>query len=66
MAIDWNRPHLYPHSDVLATLCYSAQGSDVYMTMVNGKILYENGEYKTLDAERIYALAKESVDYLGI
>ena len=66
VAIDWHRPHLYPHSDTLATLCYSAQGSDVCMTMVNGKILYENGEFKTLDAERIYARAKESVDYLGI
>lgn len=66
VAIDLHKPHLFPHSDTLATLTYSAQGSDVCMTMVNGKVLYENGEFKTLDAERIYALAKESVDYLGI
>ena len=66
VAIDLNRPHLFPHCDTLATLCYTAQGSDVYMTMVNGKVLYEDGEYKTLDAERILALAAESVDYLGI
>ena len=66
VAIDLHKPHLYPHSDTLATLAYTAQGSDVCMTMVNGKVLYENGEFKTLDAERIYALAKESVEYLGI
>ena len=66
VAIDLHKPHLYPHSDILATLAYSAQGSDVCMTMVNGKVLYENGEFKTLDAERIYAQAAESVRYLGI
>ena len=28
------------------------------MTMVDGKILYENGQYQTLDAERIKAEAR--------
>ncbi len=53
IAIDLNRPHLFPNLDPLALLCYSAQGSDVVMTMVDGKILYENGEFKTLDADKI-------------
>ena len=66
VAIDLCKPHLFPHFDTLATLAYTAQGSDVYMTMVNGRVLYENGEYKTLDAERIMAQAAESVSYLGI
>ncbi len=66
VAIDLCRPHLFPNPDPLATLCYSAQGSDVYMTMVNGKVLYENGQFLTLDAERILALAAESTAYLGV
>lgn len=66
VAIDLCRPHLFPSPDTLATLCYSVQGSDVCMTMVNGNVLYENGEFKTLDAERIIAQAAESVAYLGI
>lgn len=66
VAIDLHRPHLFPNPDTLSTLCYTAQGSDVCMTMVNGKVLYENGEFKTIDAERVYALAAESVAYLGI
>lgn len=33
-------------------LIYSAQGSDVVLTMVDGTILYENGEYPTIDIEK--------------
>lgn len=64
IAVDMDKPHLYPSPDDLATLCYSAQGSDVCMTMVDGSILYENGEYLTLDRERILASARESCRYL--
>ena len=34
-------------------MCYAAQGSDVSMTMVDGRILYENGQFLTLDQEKI-------------
>ncbi|MBR0537096.1 MAG: amidohydrolase [Clostridia bacterium] len=53
VAVDLNAPHLQPCLDVPALLVYSMQASDVKMTMVDGRILYENGEYKTLDAEKI-------------
>ncbi|MEA4895066.1 MAG: amidohydrolase [Oscillospiraceae bacterium] len=52
-AFDLDKPHLMPNFDVMALLTYAAQGSDVYMTMVDGHILYENGEYLTLDEEKI-------------
>lgn len=52
IAIDLYRPHLVPALDIPALLVYSAQASDVYMTMADGRILYENGQYLTLDAER--------------
>lgn len=45
-------------------LCYAAQGSDVCMTMVDGRILYENGSYLTLDAERIRVEAHEALKEL--
>lgn len=32
---------------------YSMNSSDVYMTMADGKILYENGEYTTIDIEKL-------------
>jgi 5-methylthioadenosine/S-adenosylhomocysteine deaminase len=36
-------------------LVYSAQGSDVKTTIVNGKILMKDYEVLTLDVERIMA-----------
>ncbi len=54
IAISLDAPHLRPIIDEKALITYSAQSSDVSMTMVDGKILYENGEYKTLDKEKIY------------
>ena len=64
VAIDLDRPHLYPNRDPLALLCYAAQGSDVAMTMVDGRILYENGQFLTLDQEQIMADAKKAVEQL--
>lgn len=53
IAFDLDRPHLMPNFDPLALLTYSAQGSDVCMTMVDGRILYENGEFLTIDEDKI-------------
>ena len=65
VAIDLDRPHLMPAHDVLALLTYSVQGSDVVMTMVDGKILYENGEYFIGDEpERIYAEAEKIMEVI--
>ncbi len=59
IAVDMDKPHLVPNIDTLALLCYSAQGSDVVMTMVDGKILYENGEFLTLDKDEIIGKVKK-------
>ena len=54
VAVDFSRPHMRPAFAALPMLVYSAQGADVAMTMVDGRILYENGEYMTIDAEKVY------------
>ncbi len=53
VAVALDRPHLTPCVDTAGLVAYSMQGSDVVMTMVDGRILYENGEYLTLDKEKI-------------
>ena len=63
-AVDMDRPHLYPAFDALPMLVYSAQAADVAMTMVDGKILYENGEYLTIDREKALWDAKQAVKRL--
>ncbi|MBR3183887.1 MAG: amidohydrolase family protein, partial [Firmicutes bacterium] len=50
--IDLEQPNMYPVHDLLNNLVYSASGTDVVMTMSDGKIVYENSEYKTLDIEK--------------
>lgn len=63
-ALNLDAPHLIPQNDIMALITYSAQASDVDMTMVNGKILYENGEFLTIDYEKTKADVIESVKHL--
>ncbi|NMA86241.1 MAG: amidohydrolase [Tissierellia bacterium] len=51
--IDIDKPHLYPIHNIISLLAYSVQGSDVDTVIVDGKILMENREMKTLDVEKI-------------
>jgi len=44
----------YPYyNNPYSFLVYSANSRDIKMTMINGNILYENGEFLTIDKERI-------------
>lgn len=51
--IDMNKPHLYPLHNIISLLAYSVQGSDVDTVIVDGKILMENREMKTIDVEKV-------------
>ncbi|MGI6084538.1 MAG: amidohydrolase [Acetivibrionales bacterium] len=62
--IDMDKPHLMPVHNIVSALAYSVQGSDICLTMVNGVILYENGEYKTIDKEKVYHGIKKSMERL--
>lgn len=50
--IDLNRPHLIPTDDIPNMLVYSAQASDVVMTIIDGNILYDHGEFMSIYAEK--------------
>ena len=51
--IDFSAPHLIPCHNVLSSLVYSVKGGDVAMTMVRGKILYQNGSFPTIDLKSV-------------
>jgi len=51
--VDFSAPHLIPCHNVISSLVFSAKGGDVAMTMVRGKILYQNGRFPTLDMGKI-------------
>ena len=63
--IDYSAPHLMPCHNVLSSLVFSAKGGDVAMTMVRGKILYQNGQFPTIDlAEAVRELTTYAIPRL--
>ena len=49
IVVDIDKPNMYPVHNLVNNLVYSASGTDVVLTMADGKVLYENGEYLTID-----------------
>ena len=43
--IDLHRPNMQPELNIAKNLVYSGSKENVRLTMVNGRILYENGEF---------------------
>ena len=62
--LDMNGVHMAPCNDLESNLVYSAQGSDVCLTMVHGKVLYHNGEFKTLDSKLVVERARKEAALL--
>ena len=59
--LDIGGPAMHPVHDLKNNLVYAASGSDVVMTMVDGKVLYQEGEYLSLDIEKVIFQAEKSV-----
>lgn len=58
--IDLNQPNMQPIHNIPKNIVYSGSKQNVIMTMVNGKILYENGTFYVSDSpENIYRKAEE-------
>ncbi|MDD2418515.1 MAG: amidohydrolase, partial [Oscillospiraceae bacterium] len=51
--LNTRRPGIVPCHNPLSNLIYAAGAGDVEMTVVDGRILYRNGAFTTLDIERI-------------
>ncbi len=58
--IDLHKPNMQPRNNLIGSLVYSAERSNVRMTMINGSILYRNGEYFVGEnPEKIYERCNE-------
>ena len=58
--IDLHRPNMQPLNNIGKNLVYAGSKENVRLTMVNGKVLYENGEFFIgEDPDRIYAQAND-------
>ena len=58
--IDLYKPNMQPLNNIITNLVYAGNKDNVMMTMINGRILYENGEYFLNESkEEIYKKAEE-------
>ena len=51
--IDMNKPCMQPENNIIRNLVYSGDNSIVKMTMIDGKILYEDGKFTTIDINEV-------------
>ena len=62
IVLDLNRPNMQPLNCMTKNIVYSGSKENVKMTMIAGKILYEDGDfYVGEDPERIYRRANEII-----
>lgn len=59
IVIDLHQPNMQPINNIAKNIVYSGSKQNVIMTMINGKILYNNGEFIGIDAEKIYYNAQK-------
>ena len=61
--IDLHQPNMQPLNNIVKNIVYSGSKQNVKLTMVNGKILYEDGKFHIgSSAEDIYAKANEIIE----
>ena len=51
--LDSEAVNLIPCHDAANNLAYAAHGSNVVMNMARGKVIYKNGEFLTIDIDRV-------------
>lgn len=60
--INMHRPNMQPENNIIKNLVYSGSKENVKLTMIDGKILYEDGKfYVGENAEDIYQRANEII-----
>lgn len=61
--IDLNQPNMQPVNNIVKNIVYSGSKQNVKMTMIHGKILYNDGKFLTKDKpETIYRKANDIIN----
>lgn len=60
--VDMDKEYMCPVFNPIEAVVYSALGSDVCLTMVDGQVLYKDGEHIMVDIERVKYHAQVCVD----
>ena len=60
--IDMSKPEMQPVNNITKNLVYSGSKADVRLTMIAGKILYEDGKFDIgFDPKEVYAKSNEII-----
>ncbi|NLW41787.1 MAG: amidohydrolase family protein, partial [Tissierellia bacterium] len=62
IVVDMNKSHLQPIYDYLGNIIYSAQASDICLSVVDGEIIYKDGELTNIDEEKVIYQCNKSRD----
>lgn len=62
IVIDMHRPSMQPVNNITKNIVYSGGKDVIKMTMIDGKIMYSNGEFIGIDTDEIYKKAQAVID----
>ena len=62
--ININKPHLYPHTNLISELTYSTHASDVDTVIINGRIVVEDRRCLTMNEQEVCHTAQNHLDKL--
>ena len=62
--IDMSQPNMQPILNIPKNIVYSGSKSNVKLTMIDGKILYEDGRFIDVDVDEIYEKAEKIMEKL--
>ncbi len=59
--LNLDTPSMIPYNNMISSLAYSANGSEVDTVIIDGKIVMQDREIKTIDTEKVFYEAKKIV-----
>ena len=65
VVLDTTGPWWQPISSLLNNLVFAGQGSDVVLTMVDGRVLYRDGQWPTIDVQRVAQAVQAATDRIS-
>ena len=64
LLIDIEKPHLYPHTNLISELVYSTHSCDVDTVIVNGRIVVKNRKCLSMNAQEVCSTAQKHIEAL--
>lgn len=62
--VDLNKSHSTPHTDVVSSLVYSSQASDVRTTIIDGRVVMDDRQLMTMNEAEVIAEANRQTELL--